>query len=375
MSIHKIKKIIAYVLAFVFIGILMPLKVSGEVAPINDIEDKLEGITEEEKAILEKLFTIQQVINDTRQQQADITDEIAVLKTQMTTIEDEITKKQKSYDDQLDLLKQVLVTYQRGGPASYLEILLNADNLSDFLKSLNILKDISHNVNNLLISLDVSKQELQEEKALLDEKTRLLEQTKKKLEQKLEEEEALQEEQENYLASLQEDREFYEEQLGNVVQMWTDCKALFSDLVTEITKVIGDGHYTVDDLNLEYGIFTVAGYLEEGTFNSTLRKYSSMTETIFRFEEDKVIIEVPDKHLVLEGNFVIGGESAIRYEVVGGTFYDLPLEATSIEELFQKGPLLIDFKKIAGDMVIIDFKINEVQSREGTLNFVIKPQY
>ena len=376
MSIYKKKnRIIACFLALVIFITFLPLKASGEVAPITDIENKLEGISDEEKAVLEKLFTIQQEIDETQRKETQITTEMDTLKTQMAALETEIEVKEKDYNLQLDTLKQVLVNYQRGGPASYLEILLNANNLSDFLKSLNIIKDISHNLNGLLVSLEESKKQLQMEKSKLDEKNILLEQTKGDLEQNLKATQLLQEEQEAYLATLKQDRIFFEEKLGDVSQMWIDCQALFSDLVTEISKVIGEGHFTVEDLNLEYGIFTVQGYLEEDTFNRILSENSTITRTIFHFEDNKVIIEVPEKHLVLSGDFVIAGESAIRFEVKGGTFYDMPLETASIEELFHKGPLLIDFKNIAGDMVIIDFKINEVQSQEGTLNFVIVPEY
>jgi peptidoglycan hydrolase CwlO-like protein len=371
----KIGKLIITALVFALITVLMPMQASGEVAPISELEDKLEGISEEERAVLEELFTLQQEIDALEQEEDKINGEIEDLQAQIEELGEEIDKKQEEYDLQLDILRQVLVQYQRGGPASHLEILLKADSLSEFIKSLNILKDMSHNVNDLLASLEEGKQALQEERSRLNDKTVQQEKKKEELLENLHTKQRLQQEQETYLASLQEDREYYEEQLGNVKQVWADCRTLFAGMVEEITGIIGSGYFTAEDLNIEYGFFTIHGHLKEETFNRIISENSALLQTVFHFEENQVIIEVPEKRLVLTGNFVIAGESAIQFEVETGTFYDMPLEDSAVKELFQNGPLLIDFKSIAGDMVIINFKINEVESKDGTLDFIIMPQF
>lgn len=371
----KLRNLIVMILTFVLITVLIPIHASGEVAPITDLEDKLDGISEEEKAVLEELFTLQQEIDALEQEEDNINSDIDELKSQITGLEKEIENKQEDYDLQLDILKQVLVQYQRGGPASYLEILLNADSLSEFIKSLNVMKDMSHNVNELLTGLQEGKKELQAEKSRLADKNVLLEQKKNELAENIHNKQQVQQEQEAYLASLKEDRTFYEEQLGNVKQIWADCQTLFSSMVVELTRIISSGYFTVEDLNIEYGFFAAQGNLQEDTFNRVLSENSTPLQIIFHFEENQVVIEVPEKHLVLYGNFVIAGESAIEYEVDSGTFYDMPLEASAIEELFVNGPLMIDFKSIAGDLDIMDFKISEVESKDGTLNFIIIPQF
>lgn len=363
------------ILIMVSIGAFLPLKASSEVAPITDIEDKLDGITEEEKAVLEDLFTIQQEIDDTKRQESEISERIDQQFKQIKVLQIQIQDKQKDYDHQLGTLKQMLVNYQRGGPASYLEILLKADNLSDFLKSLNIIKDISHNLDQLLSSLEQGKQELVEEKTRLDGKNRQLKQTKQELENKINEEEKLQKDMEDYLASLQENRGFYENQLELVANMWDECQLFFPAIVSEISKIIEAGYFTENDLNLKYNIFTIQGYLKEDTFNKILSDHSTYTNTVFQFTQDEVVIDVPERRLILNGNFVIDGKKAIKYEVSSGSFYGMPLEQDSIGELFKNGPLLIDFSKITGDFEMIDFKINEVHSEDGTLNFTIMPQY
>lgn len=369
----KVVKIFSLITLFAFISTTVPNPAFGKVQPITEMEQKLEGISEEEKAVLEELFTIRQQIDEMQKEEARISSEIDALQVQSKNTEKRIEDKQKNYDQQLEILKQILVSYQRGGPASNLEILLSADNLTMFLKSINIIKDISHNVGELLDSVEKDKKVLEDEKANLAEQLKLTEQKKIELQEPLLKEQQLKIKQEEYLASLQEQSVYYQEQLDQIEQMWSDSKLLFSDIVSEVTKIVGEGYFTLNDLNLFFDFIKMEGAIYEDTFNGILKEHSKLPETIFRFNADQIQIEVPEKHLVLTGNFVITGDSAVQFEVESGTFYDMPLEAASITELFINGPILIDFKKLAE--VTIDFKLINVESQDGMLSFEIKPQF
>ncbi len=366
---------IGWILILAIIILVFPFKASGEVKQITELEDRLENITEEEMDVLQELFRLSQEIDSLEQEEAKINREIEQLEAKIAALDKDIEGKQKDYDIQLTILEQVLVNYQRSGPASYLEILLKADNLSTFIKSLNIIKDISHNVNDLLVTVEDSKRILEEERSQLAQSTLLLEEKKENLVVTLKEKQEVQKEQESYLASLQTDKVYYQEQLANLTMLWEECRTLFPSISAEISSIVGEGYFTLEDLNLDSGFFTMSGYLEEETFNQILSEHSTITQTIFSYEEDQVMIEVPEEHLVLKGYFSISGESAIQYEVTEGTFYDMPLEQASIAELFLNGPLLIDFNAVTGDIIIIDFKLTEIWSTEEALNFVIIPQF
>ncbi len=369
------KATIAFVLILIIVSTMLPLKVFGEVQKVTELEDKLSGISEEEKGVLEELFKLQQEIEGMEQQERAAAAEIDKRQQQVQNLENQVLNAQSEYNLQLDILKQVLVDYQRRGPASYLEILLNAKNLSEFLASLNIIKDITHNVKELLATIEDSKTELQSQRDTLVEQKLLLEKSREKLQEKLEAKEELQEERETYLASLQENRAFYEEQLDLIAQMWKDCTTLFPDIVEELTQITRAGYFNLDDLNIAYGLFSVQGYISQEVFQRIFTENSKLWETVFRFQEDKVVIDVPDKHLSLVGNFIVEGDMAIRFEVQEGTFYDMPLEASSLQELFSKGSFIIDFEAITGDMLQLDFTLSEVWSQEGALNFIIIPKY
>jgi peptidoglycan hydrolase CwlO-like protein len=369
---RNLTRIISIILVISFL--ILPIQASGKVQPITDVEEKLRGITEEEKVVLEELFAISQEIDEMEREEKILSTEIASMQLQINGLEEKIELKQRDYNFQLDILKKVLVNYQRGGPASYLEILLSADNLTMFLKSINIIKDISRNVSGLLTSLENSKKELESEKDKLVEAKGDLDQKRQEQQESIRKKLKLKQKQEDYLATLQEQQIFYKEQLSNLENLWKDSKSLFSDVVNEISQIVGEGYFTMEDLNLSFGFTSMKGAIFEDVFNAILEEHSELTETHFLFEANQVVIEVPDKHLSLTGNFVIEGDSAIRFDVTKGSFYNMSLEAASIDELFLKGPLLIDFKKMSGDL-ILNFTLQQVVSEEGQLTFVIKPEW
>ncbi len=368
-------RFISIVMVLLLLTGLLPLKAIAEVQQIQELEEKLEGISDEEKTVLEKLFSIKQEIDGLRIEEEVLQADITTLNEDMRDLEDQITGQKEAYDLQLLVLKKVLVNYQRGGATSYLEILLMANNLSDFLKSLNIMKDISHNVNDLLTLLKDNKLKLEQKQKLLVKKSSELKEKQEALLSTIESKQALQEEQEDYLATLLNERDYYQEQLAQVVLLWTDNQTLFANLMKDLNDIIAAGYFTEEDLNLNIGFFNISGYLEEETFNQIILDNSTLAPVKFLFEEEQVVIEVVDKHLVLKGHFIVDGEKAIEYQVDEARFFDLPLEPETLKELFQNGPIIFDFEGIAKDMIQMDFRIEDVWSEEGTLNFIIYPQF
>lgn len=345
------------------------------VKPIEDMETKLEGITAEEQEVLVKLFGIRQELESNRKEEALLSRAIKQLQGDIEKLEADIEINQETYNTQLEVLEKVLINYQRGGATNYLELLISADSLASFLKSLNIIKDLSRNVGELLDELEEGKKLLEARKAELNSRVTDLSEKQEELQRNLHKSEQLEQELEEYLVALQDERQSYEEQLLALETMWNDNKVLFQNIMTEFSEIINDGGFTVEDLNLSIGFFIMRGYIKEETFNSILNTNSDLPETLFRFEEDQITIEVPEKHLVLTGNFIIAGDTTIEYVVESGTFYEILLEPESLRELFPKGPISMDLKAIAGDMITMNFTLTELKSRDGQMSFEIRPQW
>lgn len=368
----RLSRLYLWIAITLILSMAVPGRVSGEVQPITEAREKLAGITEEEQKTLEELFKLTQEIEDMKREVERLTDELEIIEAGIRELDRSIGEEQKKYDDQLYILEQVLVSYQRGGPATYLELLFQSEDLSGFLDNINLIKDISRNVSELLDNLEASKQILADRREALMEEQLLLEEKKEELKEPIQKMNLLIEEQRAYLEDLKEEKQKFEEHLASLELMWTDLKGIFSSIVGEFSRIIGDGYFTMEDLNLSFNLFFVKGSVSDETFNRILKEHSTLPEIVFTFHPDNIMLEVPDKSLVLNGHFEVSGSSALLYVVESGSFYGIPLEQASIDELFKEGPLLIDFEAVAGELVLIDINLDAVEARDGYLDFRIK---
>ncbi len=359
--------IISMVIAFSLITVF-PNRIFGQVSPITEIQEKLEGISEEERKILSHLFILLQEIEEMDRQRAEIAREIETLQKEIDNLEMAIEKQENDYNNQLKILELVLVSYQKRGPASYLETLLRAKDLTTFIRSFNTVRDLTRNVGELLDDIEESKKELTAQKEVLEDKAALLEKRNADLQAALERKQQIRQEQEAYLASLREGREYYEEQLSNLQKMWDDIKVMFSQIMDEFNRIMNEVGIPLEALNIKIAFPAVKGTIYEETINDLIKEHSRLPEMTFRFRTGKVELEVPEKHLKLSGTFSIEGKAAIKFVVEEGSFYDMPLESTSIEELFRNGYLLIDFSGYVDNVTL-----ESIEIKEGCMEFKINP--
>ena len=153
----KWKYSLIFVLVLSVSFLVKPYKVTGEVKNIEEADEQLQGISIEEQQTLERLFILTQEIEQMEREEDRITEEINELIIEIDQIDRSIIKEQENYDMHLIIMEQVLISYQRNGPASYLDILLKAENLTSFIKSLNLIKDISKNTGELLASIEIGR--------------------------------------------------------------------------------------------------------------------------------------------------------------------------------------------------------------------------
>lgn len=372
----KNKRIVAVAsLIFIFLTPIISntTHVSGDVKAIEETKENLESITNEEKAVLEELFFITQKIEVMELEEKKITEEIVNLQIEIHDIENRIVDMEKDYDKQLGVLEEFLLLYQKGGSTSYLEILLKSESLKDLLKTINIFRDISRNLGELLDSIEDRKDALEVVKTQLDEEIKSLKQKKIELQEPIRKQKELKKEQEDYLASLKVDRAHYEEQLKGLESLWKANKELFTLIVSDLNRIAGEGVFTEDDLNLKISFLGIKGSITDDGFNKILNDNSSLSDILYTFGPDKIRMEVPDNRLILVGDFILVDDKILEFIPEEGTFYDMKLEKSSLEELFHNEKLIIDFEELAGDSVIIDFKIKKVEVGDGTLNFDITP--
>ncbi len=364
----KIKQLIISVLAIALVlMILSTSAAAGQADPFSEIKEKLSGISEKEKEILKDLFRLAQEIELMEAEEKALALEINKMDQEIKVLEAEIAKGELAYEKKHKSLEQVLKSYQRMGPGSYVEIILESDDLGTFLERMNILKDLTRNTGELLDQLEASGDKLLKEKSGLSERVTLIkvkqEQSKEALSKKMK----LKSEMVEYLASIKGEKEQYKEQLVTIQKMWGELKPLFADATKEFSRIIEEGSLPADALRITFSFFDIKGAIDDKVINEVVTKQSKLPKMIFAFHPGKVEISLPEKQLVLSGTFIILKGHTLKFQVQEGSFFGMPLATGSLEELFSNGDLVLNIEPLLAGNVI-----HSIEVKEGYLELINK---
>ena len=203
MNCGGIKRVLkVFISLFLILFLVFPHISSGEqTETVSGLEESLEQITDDEKAIVEELFILSQEIEGMIREEEEIGEEIELLQNDILSLEELIGERQEKYDQDLEILKKVLVSYQRRGPATFIETLLDSKNIKEFIRNVNIIRELAHNTGELLNSLEEEKMQLVQEKDKLNEKQNMLNSRRQDLQVAIANKIRLKNEQEAYLDS------------------------------------------------------------------------------------------------------------------------------------------------------------------------------
>lgn len=333
--------------------------VNSQADPFLEIKEKLDGISVEEMEILQNLFILAQEIELLEVEEKKLAQEIEVLNKEIRDLEDTIAEGELAYARKKESLKQVLRSYQRMGPGSFLEIVLESDSLSTFLQRVNILRDLTRNTGELLEQLEESGEKLSKEKAGLSEKLSLAEENQKQSKETLAKKTELKSEKEAYLASLKGKREYYQEHLANIESVWGELKLLFTEAAKEFSRIIAEESLPADALKLTISFLEIRGAIEDKVINKVVSEHSNLPQMVFTFHTDEVEISLPEKNLILSGTFIIQGGHTLKFQAEKGSFYGMPLEPGILEELFSKGDLILDIEPLLAGNSVHSLKVKE----------------
>jgi peptidoglycan hydrolase CwlO-like protein len=333
----------------------------------SEVQQKISSISEKEKKVLEELFNLTQEIGIAEGEERAIAKEIENIGSEVKTIEAKIREEELAYEKKQEGLNQVMKTYQRMGPGSYLEIVMNSDSLSDFLRRINTLRDLTRNTGKLLEKLDESKKKLALENTKLREKLELVQEKQRQAREMLAKKLKVKQEQEDYLASLKEESKFYRGHLNNIEQMIEELKPFLSKASERFYSITQTGNIPEDALRISFSIPYIRQQLDDKVLNEIVAKQPDFPKMVFTFDTGKTEINFPDKKLILSGSFVVEEGHILKFAVDKGEFYEMPLEARYIEELFSGKPLALDCKPILGGSTI-----ESAETKKGYLELTVK---
>ncbi len=339
---------------------LISFSVYSEAVPADSAaNNKLKSISEEEQVVVQKLFVLNAEIEL-------LQTEITQIETKIENYNQEIANKEQAIEDAMrrfGLLKSslgdVLRSQQRLGAASSIEILLNASSVKDFMNRLNLLRDITRKVDQLMMDTTALSEKLTEEQRQLEvlrnEQELELASREKKLSEQINAKVAL----ESYLSSLSEERTHYQNYLSAIEAVWNDLKPLFSKTVETFNTIIKNGDLPEDTVEVNLSLFNTKGFLYEDKFNEVLSKRSDLPRLVFSFTETSVELTFPDHAITLQGNFELIDNQSIRFKVTGGKFYGLSMSQSSIQDLFSEGDLVFELKALLGKNTIKKIEQND----------------
>ena len=157
-------------------------KLEDQAAEKEKLQNELDSIDTEKATVKEQIEALDAQINSTEEQIGLQNDLIDSLEEMIAQKEEELAEAQKKEEEQYEKFKtRVRVMYEQG-ETSYLEVLLSADDLSDFLSKYEIVSQIAEYDKNLFEELKALKEEIAQTKSELEEDRQQAENTRKELE-------------------------------------------------------------------------------------------------------------------------------------------------------------------------------------------------
>ncbi|WP_176763770.1 murein hydrolase activator EnvC family protein [Shouchella lonarensis] len=224
---------------------------SGVNAQISDLKGKQQEVetkvSEKQSEITKldgELKEIQGKIDSIRSKEAETEKKLAEAEEQLKKLEDEILELQEEIkileeriEERKALIEQRAVeSYQSGGDASYLEVLLGSQNFGDFVSKATTMTTIAEHDRDMLDEHIADEQKLQEMKAAVEEKKAAVEAQKQELEALKQELVSKREEMDKLRGDLDQKKQQLENELGEIISEEEILKNQEAALQAELNK-------------------------------------------------------------------------------------------------------------------------------------------
>ncbi|NLY46568.1 MAG: hypothetical protein GX053_11390 [Tissierella sp.] len=356
---------LSLILALAILLSAMPSDIMAE--EIVDLDEKLSTITEEEKRIIEELFIGLQEIEGLERDFQALNLEIEELQEDVLDLENKISYEEEKYGANLSILEEIFKIYQRMGPASYLEIILESKDISDFLRRINVIRDLARNTDDILNSIEEVKEILVEEKNNLNEKLIIIEEKQKDLKETLDNKSKRIEEQEEYLRSLETDREYYEMYLNSLQEMMVEVEDLFANLKKQLPGIIANSYIPLESLTPKLSLQGIRLTISEMLFNEILGSQDDLPDIEFEFKSDIISMFIDEYNIIVSGKFSIYKRHSIEFIIEEVRYYDFLLEEKTIKDLIGES-IIFDFEGLLEGSSIKNIKIFD-EYMELTIDF------
>ncbi|NLB87919.1 MAG: peptidoglycan DD-metalloendopeptidase family protein [Syntrophomonadaceae bacterium] len=204
---------------------------------INQNEQLLKQKKQEEQSIMGQIRTIEQNIANTEKELNSLSERIAILKDSIAKVEEEIAEAEKELAKKNDLLSERLEYIYKQGEVSYLEVLLSATDIKDFLTRYDMLNMIVEQDIELIESINREKNDLKMRKSDLEVKRKELEQIQSNQESAKKLLDSQKEQKQKILADVSKERKAYEAAIAELEKASAQLEAMIRQLQSGGTAV------------------------------------------------------------------------------------------------------------------------------------------
>jgi murein DD-endopeptidase MepM/ murein hydrolase activator NlpD len=212
---------------------------------INEQQNNLNSASKTEKSIMGQVQSIEKNVSKTQGELTSLANQIRSLQNNIAATEKEIGVQQKEMEKQTKILGERLVFIYEQGDASFLEVLLSASDIKDFLSRFEMLnsivlqdQDMINSINSKQKELDMKRSDLEVQKKQLQAAQASQEFNKQALATQLNDKKVI-------LNSVQQEKEQYAQALEELEQASREAEAMIRRLQGGSKgESIGTGTYT-----------------------------------------------------------------------------------------------------------------------------------
>ena len=149
---------------------------------LQEATDELHSIQNQKSANIEQINNLNSQISSYEEELDQLQAQLDDLNTEINNKQVEINQKEKDYEENKQLLDKRLVAMYKTGKMSYLDVLLNAEGLSDFISKYYLISKLTEHDTALLDKIVAEKEEIEKAKTELENKRNEVETSKHTIE-------------------------------------------------------------------------------------------------------------------------------------------------------------------------------------------------
>lgn len=135
---------------------------------IDNTKKEIEQVDRELSATMTQIQSLNAEIATYENEISDLNEKIEEVSNQIAESEEQLKIAEEQFDHQKELLQLRLVALYESGETSFLDVLLSADSMTDFISKYYIVSEIAENDKNLLEQIEINKNSIEETKKMLE---------------------------------------------------------------------------------------------------------------------------------------------------------------------------------------------------------------